>query len=85
MITFSFVCLFVFNPSIQLFTDKNPIIAGIIIIFTAALFSFILFSKATLRSNSTNILLLGLYDFVESVLLSFVGAVYVPKIVSVEC
>ncbi|CAG9803226.1 unnamed protein product [Chironomus riparius] len=81
LVTLGFVCLFVLNQDVKLYAHRNPQLMIIPMIGTIALVCVIACSESARRSSPTNIILLGLFTFFESLLVGFISSTYAPNIV----
>lgn len=82
LVTLGFVMLFVLNEDVQLYSRRNPQLMIIPMIGTLVLVCVMACSESARRSSPTNVILLGLFTFFESILVGFISSTYKPKIVS---
>lgn len=81
LVTLGFVMLFVLNRDVQLYAHRNPQLLIIPMIGTLVLVCVMACSESARRSSPTNIILLGLFTFFESILVGFISSTYQPKLV----
>lgn len=81
LVTFGFICLFVFHQGVRRYSHANPQLLFIPMIGTIVFMCAIACCESARRTSPTNIILLGAFTLCESIVVGFISSVYDTKIV----
>jgi len=81
LVTLGFVCLMVLHEPSKRFAHQNPQLMIIPMVGTIVLICVIACCESVRRQSPLNVILLGAFTLMESVLVGFISSTYKPKIV----